>query len=39
MKNVRLSQLCKDLTKEGLELAITYMSEKLYPGKKKNAHF
>lgn len=34
-KKVRLSsQLCKDLTKEGLELALTYMSEKLYAGKK-----
>lgn len=39
MKNVRLPQLCKDLTKEGLELAIAYMSEKLYLGKKNNAHF
>lgn len=26
-------------SKEGLELAITYMSEKLYPGKQNNAHF
>lgn len=34
-----LSQLYKDLTEEGLELTITYMSEKLYPGKQNNAQF
>ena len=32
MKNVRLSQLHQ----EGLNLAITYLSEKLYPGKQSN---
>lgn len=39
IKNVRLSHLCKDLAKQGLELVITYTSEKLYPGKKTMHNF
>lgn len=42
MKNVTMKNedyLCKDLTVEGLDLAITYMNEKLYSDEQSKAHF
>lgn len=42
MKNVPMKNEdypCKGLTVEGLDLAITYMNEKLYSDEQSKAHF